>query len=144
MKSCLGMLRFSNTDSSLKIAAQNVLFTHKMNAKYAASLTRAGEGRQGGPVLIISDRQRNLVKKTNLVSVLQRAAALDSIPGPGKGAAASSSSSPVPLNAGCTLTLLTFKKNCLRLRVRLNPERCEPELYPRQLLRVLLGPSSVG
>lgn len=89
--------------------------------------------RTGGAILIISDRQRNLVEKNNLVSLLQQAAALDSILGPGKGAAASSSCSSVPLKAGCALIVLTLKKNCLRLHVGLIPERCEPELCPGQL-----------
>lgn len=60
----------------------------------------------GGAILIVSGRQRNLVEKTNLVSFLQQAAALDSIRGPGKSAAASSSSSPAPLKARCAVILL--------------------------------------
>lgn len=49
-----------------------------------------------GSIPIVSERQRNLVEKTNLLSFLRRAAALNSIPGPGKGAARSRSSSPAP------------------------------------------------
>lgn len=52
-----------------------------------------------GSIPIVSERQRNLVEKTNLLFFLWRAAALNSIPGPGKGAAGSRSSSPAPSNS---------------------------------------------